>query len=238
MTVEHTWKWHGLLRWYCMTWQPWADQVSPLKQCQIWRGTWCSFFCPTLIVVAWQWQGCQTSCTKGTLERRAIAVAGCRLARTMAICYRLISCVSLVCGSSTLSAGRPVPLLFSHTSYNTLILPHLHYCAVVWGINYNSNTKRIMLLQKRAVRIIDKKLFISSQLFVKHKILKFHDIVKEHSIMILLAHRNNTLPSPISKLSEYEEHKKTRSVKHFVTPLPWEIIDYLPYLVVCQGFGI
>ena len=37
--------------------------------------------------------------------------------------------------------------------------------------------------------------------------------------MILLAHVNNTLPSPISKLFEYEEHKNTRSVKHFVTPL-------------------
>ena len=29
----------------------------------------------------------------------------------------------------------------------------------VWGRNYDSNTKRIMLLQKRAVRIIDKNLF-------------------------------------------------------------------------------
>ena len=37
--------------------------------------------------------------------------------------------------------------------------------------------------------------------------------------MILLAHVNNTLPSPKSKLFEYEEHKNTRSVKHFVTPL-------------------
>ena len=106
--------------------------------------------------------------------------------------------------------------------YNTLILPHLNYCAVMWGRNYDSNTERIMLLQKRTVRIIDKKTFFlypSSELFVKHKILKFHDIVKEQSIMILLAHVNNTLPSPISKLFEYEEHKNTRSVKHFVTPL-------------------
>ena len=43
--------------------------------------------------------------TKGALERRVIVVAGCRLARTTAICYRLISCISLVCGSSTMSAG-------------------------------------------------------------------------------------------------------------------------------------
>ena len=46
--------------------------------------------------------------------------------------------------------------------YNTLILPHLNYCAVVWGRNYDSNTKRIMLLQKQAVRIIDKKNFFVS----------------------------------------------------------------------------
>ena len=124
--------------------------------------------------------------------------------------------LGVICRAKYLLTSRELTLL-----YNTLILPHLNYCAVVWGRNYDSNTKRIMLLQKRAVRIIDKKPFLypSSQLFVKHKILKFHDIVKEQSIMILLAHVNNTLPSPISKLFEYEEHKNTRSVKHFVTPL-------------------
>ena len=65
--------------------------------------------------------------------------------------------------------------------YNTLVLPHLSYCAVLWGNNYDTNIKRIAMFQKRALRIIDKKpyLYPSNDLFIKHKILKFKDMVKE-----------------------------------------------------------
>ena len=48
--------------------------------------------------------------------------------------------------------------------YNSLILPHINYCAAVWGSNYFTRIFRIFKLQKRAVRIIDKKkLFVSFQ---------------------------------------------------------------------------
>ena len=38
--------------------------------------------------------------------------------------------------------------------YNTLLLPHLNYCSLVWGINYPTNLHRLHILQKRAVRVI------------------------------------------------------------------------------------
>ena len=38
--------------------------------------------------------------------------------------------------------------------YNTLLLPHLNYCSLVWGINYPTNLHRLQILQKRAVRVI------------------------------------------------------------------------------------
>ena len=37
-----------------------------------------------------------------------------------------------------------------HMLYNTLILPHLNYCLIVWGLD----SSRIQLLQKRAMRSI------------------------------------------------------------------------------------
>ena len=37
-----------------------------------------------------------------------------------------------------------------HMLYNTLILPHLNYCLIVWGFE----ASRILLLQKRAMRTI------------------------------------------------------------------------------------
>ena len=104
--------------------------------------------------------------------------------------------------------------------YNTLILPHLNYCAAVWGSAYHSKLQRILILQKRAVRIIDHKprFFHTAELFVKHNILKMPDLVTQQNIVILLAFLNNNLPSLISKLFKRKRPLNTRSSEHFVMP--------------------
>ena len=40
--------------------------------------------------------------------------------------------------------------------YNSMILPYLNYCNLVWGSAYKSNLQRIVILQKRVIRIVDK----------------------------------------------------------------------------------
>ena len=104
--------------------------------------------------------------------------------------------------------------------YNTLIIPHLNYCAVIWGSAYQSKLRRIIILQKRAVRIIDHKphLFHTAQLFVKFNILKMPDLVVQQNIVILLAFLNNTLPSLISKLFSRKRPLHTRASEHFFMP--------------------
>ena len=119
--------------------------------------------------------------------------------------------------------GRARPYLSSKELlllYNTLILPHLNYCAVVWGSTYRSKLYKIIVLQKRAVRIIDHKpfLFPSSELFVKYNILKIPDLIVQQNIVILLAFLNNTLPTSISKLFNINRPLVTRSSEHFVLP--------------------
>ena len=42
------------------------------------------------------------------------------------------------------------------TLYFSLVHPYLHYCISVWGSTYPTNLKRLVLLQKRALRIISK----------------------------------------------------------------------------------
>ena len=105
--------------------------------------------------------------------------------------------------------------------YNALILPHLNYCAMIWGRNYPTNIKRIITLQKRAVRIIDKKpyLYPTNTLFIKYKILKFTDIVREQCILILLAYLNDALPDPIAEMFKCQDNTITRQPKHFFIPL-------------------
>lgn len=104
--------------------------------------------------------------------------------------------------------------------YNALIYPYINYCAVIWGNNYDSNTKRIMLLQKRAVRIIGKKSYLhpTNELFIEHRMLKFSEVVKEQSMLILLRFINDTLPHPISQLVRLHITTRTRQVYHFAVP--------------------
>ena len=47
--------------------------------------------------------------------------------------------------------------LFSlSTLYNSMILPYIYYCNLDWGCTYKSNLKRIVILEKRALRIVSK----------------------------------------------------------------------------------
>ena len=43
--------------------------------------------------------------------------------------------------------------------YNTLKLPHLQYCCALWGNTYGCRINDLIVLQKRAVRLIDKVAF-------------------------------------------------------------------------------
>ena len=104
--------------------------------------------------------------------------------------------------------------------YNTLILPHLSYCAVVWGSAYKSRQQKLILLQKRAVRVIDKKpyIFPSNNIFIKYRILKFSDLVCEQNIIVLLAFLNGNLPEIVSDMFRLNRPLNTRAAEHFAIP--------------------
>ena len=44
----------------------------------------------------------------------------------------------------------------SHVFYRTFILPYNTYCVDVWGKTYKTITNKIVLLQNRAIRIINR----------------------------------------------------------------------------------
>ena len=43
--------------------------------------------------------------------------------------------------------------------YYSLAYPYFQYCIIVWGSTYPTNLNRLILLQKRIVRIVNKKPF-------------------------------------------------------------------------------
>ena len=59
-----------------------------------------------------------------------------------------------------------------------LVYPYLTYCVSVWGSTYQSNLNRIIILQKKIIRIISKVSFDAhtSVLFREQEILKLSDI--------------------------------------------------------------
>ena len=52
------------------------------------------------------------------------------------------------------------PLLVLQTLYNTLILPYFNYCILSWGATI-SNSNRLHLLQKKALRLISNSNYIA-----------------------------------------------------------------------------
>ena len=56
--------------------------------------------------------------------------------------------------------GRSSPCLTTlalKTLYYSLVYPYFQYCIIVWGSTYPTNLNRLNLLQKRVIRIVNKK---------------------------------------------------------------------------------
>ena len=91
--------------------------------------------------------------------------------------------------------------------YNTLLLPHLNYCSLVWGINFESYTHRILVLQKRAARVI---LGLGYNESVLHKfpdigLTPFIEIVNLKSMIMVYKIKNSIAPSQVRHLLNWRE---------------------------------
>ena len=64
--------------------------------------------------------------------------------------------------------------------YNSIFLPHIKYCIILWGTTYKTNTLCINILQKKIIRIIHNKpyLYHTKDLFKFNNMLPFNDLVK------------------------------------------------------------
>ena len=64
--------------------------------------------------------------------------------------------------------------------YHSIVHSHLSYNIICYGGTYNNHLDRLLLLQKRAIRIITKSPYLAhtDPLFFSNKVLKIHDIYK------------------------------------------------------------
>ena len=106
----------------------------------------------------------------------------------------------------TTSISRNVGVLYKmkniipHTTlvmlYNSLILPYISYCNIVWATCAKTKINTIYLLQKKAIRICTNSQYLShtSPLFHKLKTLTAYDINSLQSLMLMFKYVNNMLP--------------------------------------------
>ena len=75
-----------------------------------------------------------------------------------------------------------LPFCVLRNLYYTLVYPYLLYSILVWGGTYPTHLSRLLLMQKKVVRIITKSHFLahSNPLFYRTSILKIHDLYKFH----------------------------------------------------------
>ena len=76
---------------------------------------------------------------------------------------------------SVFASSEQPETIWLMVSYNTLILPYLNYCNIVWGNCHTTKFNHILLLRKKAVRICTN-LSHTNPLFHRLKVFKIHDI--------------------------------------------------------------
>ncbi|MGE5862423.1 MAG: RNA-directed DNA polymerase, partial [Nitrososphaerales archaeon] len=90
--------------------------------------------------------------------------------------------------------------------YNTLLLPYMQYCAMVWVFNVSnqSNLNALLLIQKRAVRNICLSNYKdhTAPLFRKLKLLTVHDIASLQVSQFMYKNNKQLLPEHFSSLFE------------------------------------
>ena len=79
--------------------------------------------------------------------------------------------------------------------YYALIFPYLNYCVVIWGAAYDNHLEPLFLLQKKAIRIINKAPYLAhtNPLFLSNKILKLKDLFKYNLCLHIYLNPNHFL---------------------------------------------
>ena len=117
----------------------------------------------------------------------------------------------------------PQPIL--KTLYQSLIVPHLSYCSIIWSGTSNKNLNRLFILQKRAIRHIAKadSHDHTSPLFRILNLLKLKDLLRVN--VACFAHKvlNHILPPSFTDFfhRNNEVHSySTRQANH-IHQHPW-----------------
>ena len=106
--------------------------------------------------------------------------------------------------------------------YDTLILPYLNYCNIVWAATYPTRLQKLVILQKRAIRVITGSdgLAHTSPLFKSLNLLKVPDINVLQTALFVFSSKHDLLPQACSgyfihNLDIHQHYTRSCSKYHF-----------------------
>ena len=109
--------------------------------------------------------------------------------------------------------------------YNTLLLPYITYCNLIWGNCSTSKLNSIFLLQKKAIRICANSSYNAhtDPLFHELKILKIDDINFLQTATFMFRYAKNLLPQAFNNFFSYNKNihsypTRTRNNIHLKNP--------------------
>ena len=121
--------------------------------------------------------------------------------------------------------------------YHSLVHPYINYCCFIWGSTYASQIQKLLILQKRAMRIIEGTFPPQSAnpIFKKHNILKVNEIAHLQMLLIMHRHLLNELPPAAGRLIQptIGVNYNTRHVNHFQAQFSTK--NYRLFTFACLG---
>lgn len=99
--------------------------------------------------------------------------------------------------------------------YYSLVYTHYVYCHLVWGQTTKHNLTRLLLTQKRAIRIVSNVSFLhlSKELFFKHPVIPIEQLHRFRLLVtynVALKHNNTFFISALSCLTKLDHKYVTR----------------------------
>ena len=135
-----------------------------------------------------------------------------------------------------------VSLKILRSIYFAIFDSYLSYCCLVWAQNF-STIQRILILQKKAVRIINfqPRNFHTSPLFKQNSILKFQDKICLENILFVSKSLNNLSPSTFntwfSFSSDQHNYETSSSTQGNLMKLFYKTNRYGKYSITISAIG-
>ena len=145
--------------------------------------------------------------------------------------------------SKTIAILYKVKDIVNHNSLRllscSLILPYLTYCVEIWGNTYKTVIDPIFILQKRAIRIINKTEYRAhtNPLFIENNLLKLEDLVDLNTYIFVYKAKNNLLPNCIQNL--FVKRESTYDLRGFhICNIPFARTDTRAHCISVKGVTV